>query len=84
MVAFNDRRNLNHLPSQEDYDTPLTKSTLAKANNRFRQSGVSKAVGTDKEMAATIVSKAMKNRRKGVYSPKTVGEYLELLNGTGE
>lgn len=81
MDLFNDRRQQSHLPKEEDYSVLLTKATLTEANRRFRQFGVPRVVGTDKEKAAKIVHTAMKQRRKGVVSPQTVGEYLEFLNG---
>lgn len=80
-MDFNDRRDLRHLPRPEDYETPLTRTSLAEANRRFRQSGVPRVVHSDREKAAKIVSTAMTQRRKGVVSPQTVGEYLEFLNG---
>lgn len=84
MVEFHDRRNLGHLPTAEDYETQLTKPALTEANRRFRQSGVPKVVHSDQEKAANIVSETMRLRRKGVVNPKTVGEYLEFLNGKGD
>lgn len=80
-MEFHDRRNLGHLPTQQDYETPLTKTSLTEANKRFRQSGVPRVVSSDAEKAANIVSITMRLRRKGVVSPQSVGEYLELLNG---
>jgi hypothetical protein len=83
-MDFHDRRNLRHLPTQEDYETPLTKASLTEANRRFRQSGVPKVIHSDPEKAANIVSTTMRLRRKGAVNPQTVGEYLEFLNGMGE
>ena len=71
------------MPDEDDYSVPLTKATLTEANRRFRQFGVPKVVGTDKEQAAKIVNETMKQRRKGVVNPQSVGEYLEFLNGMG-
>lgn len=84
MVDFNDRRDLRHLPKAEDYETPLTKTSLTEANRRFRQSGVPTVVHSDREKAAKMVSTTMKLRRKGEINPETVGEYLEFLNGIGD
>lgn len=85
MELFHDRRNTDHLPTSGDYDTPLTPHALAKANQRFRQSGVSKVVGTDPEAANAKVRELTRTRRKnkkmGQPDFGTVGEYLEFLNG---
>jgi hypothetical protein len=84
MDIFHDRRNLGHLPTQDDYEVPLTKTSLAAANRRFRQSGVPRVIHSDRTKAASIVSTTMRLRRKGVVNPQTVGEYLEFLNGMGD
>lgn len=82
MVLFHDKRDQSHLPKSEDYDIPLTKTSLVVANKRFRQTGAPRVVGNDKEKAARIVSSVTKDRRKGIINPgNTVGEYLEFLNG---
>lgn len=81
MVAFHDKRNQGHLPTAQDYDTPLDRAGLTKANKRFRQSGVSRVVGTDQQEAGRIVSEVTRDRRKGkINAGQTVGEYLEFLN----
>lgn len=85
MVQFNDKRNLKHLPTSQDYETPLDRASLVKANKRFRQTGVSRVVGTDQEKAAKIVREVTRDRRKGKVNPgQTVGEYLEFLNSVAE
>jgi hypothetical protein len=80
-MLFNDRRNTGHLPTEEDYQTPMSPPALAKANKRFRQSGVSRTVGTDPDEAQSRIKSATKMRRKGELNPQSVGEYLEFLNG---
>jgi hypothetical protein len=85
MTLFNDKRNLNHLPGNDDYETPLTPSALAKANKRFRQSGVSRSVGTDPVAADARIKSTTKMRRRNTKLGQpdfgTVGEYMEFLNG---
>lgn len=81
MVQFNDKRNLGHLPTAQDYETPLDRAGLTRANKRFRQTGISRVVGTDQQEAGRIVNEVTRNRRKGKINPgNTVGEYLEFLN----
>lgn len=80
-MIFNDRRNLNHLPTDEDYERPLDKAGLTKANKRFRQSGVSRVVGTDTEAACQRIKEVTKKRRHGLEF-SSVGEYLDFLRGT--
>lgn len=76
---------MRHLPKSEDYEIPLTRSSLTAANKRFRETGVRRAVGNDKEKAARIVSSVVRDRRKGTINPgNTVGEYLEFLNSVAE
>lgn len=84
MVEFHDKRDLRHLPKPEDYEVELTRASLTKANQRFRQTGVSRVVGSDKEKAAKIVNSVMRDRRKGLDTGQSVGEYLEFLNSVAE
>jgi hypothetical protein len=85
MPEFRDRRPDGHLPHPEDYDTPLTHTTLIEANRRFRQTGVPSVVGNDPEAADRLVRRTIKTRfnerRKGFEDFLTVGAYLEYLNG---
>lgn len=77
MVEFNDRRKADHIPTEDDYSTPLTWTSLVEANKRFRQTGVSgRIVGQDKATAEKIIKDASRNRSYG----ETVGEYLDVLN----
>lgn len=84
MVEFHDKRDLRHLPKPEDYEVELTRASLTKANQRFRQTSVSRVVGSDQEKAAKIVNSVMRERRKGLDTGQTVGEYLEFLNSVAE
>lgn len=85
MVEFHDKRDLRHLPKPEDYEVELTRASLTKANQRFRQTGVSRVVGSDQEKAAKIVNSVTRDRRKGkINTGNTVGEYLEFLNSVAE
>lgn len=81
---FNDRRPLNHLPTDEDYETPLTKARVAGANKRFRSSGVPLVIHSDEEKAARVVRVAtrerFKMRKNSGQDQESVGEYLEFLN----
>ena len=84
MPVFHDRRPRQHLPQPEDYETPLTRTSLAEANKRFRQTGVSSVIGNDTAKADRIIKKAIKERfnerRKGFEDFQTVGAYMEYLN----
>jgi hypothetical protein len=80
MIEFHDKRNLAHLPKPSDYEVPLTRSALTSANRRFRQTGVPKVIGNDRDKAEQAVKSGSKARRKGDYKGQTVGEYLEFLN----
>jgi hypothetical protein len=85
MIEFHDKRNLRHFPVKEDYETPLTRASLTRANQRFRQTGVSRVVGSDREKADRIVKDITRERRKGKINPgNTVGEYLEFLNSVAD
>jgi hypothetical protein len=81
--VFRDRR-ANAKPRDEDYETPLTRTTLVEANRRFRQDGVQAVVGKDTEAANRIVKHTIKTRfnarRKGFEEFESVGAYLEYLN----
>lgn len=92
MIEFNDRRRAEHIPTDEDWETPLTWTSLVEANNRFRQTGVSgRIVGQDKETAEKIIKDVSRNRSYMKRHPEyygdaplvypTVGEYLHVLNG---
>ena len=87
IVEFNDKRPRYHLPTDEDYETPLSKASLAKANNRFRQSGVPRVIHNDREKAASIVSavtrQRFKDRKNSGQDFESIGEYLEFLNAIG-
>lgn len=82
---FKDRRPQGHKPTDEDYGTPLTHTSLVEANRRFRQSGVQAVVGTDTGVADRIVKRTVKTRfnarRKGFEEFESVGAYLDYLNG---
>lgn len=84
-MEFRDRRPNGHLPRPEDYETPLSKTSLAEANRRFRASGVSAVIRTDPYSADTIIRRATKarfnSRREAEFDFRTIGEYLEYLNG---
>lgn len=87
MVEFHDRR-LNAQPSAEDYDRPLTRTTLTEANRLFRQRGVQGTIGNDGEKADRIVRRTVKerfnSRRKGFEDFPTVGSYLDYLNSVAK
>lgn len=82
MVDFRDRRP-NAQPGAEDYERPLTRTTLTEANRRFRQSGVQAVVGNDAGKADRIVRRTIRerfnSRRKGFEDFPTVGDYLDYL-----
>lgn len=84
MTLFNDRRPLHHLPTDEDYQTPLTKARVAEANKRFCSSGVPSVIHNDGEKAARVVKVAtrerFKTRKNSGQDHESVGEYLEFLN----
>ena len=84
MDLFRDRRPSGHLPKPEDFSTPLSRTALTKANNRFRQSGVQRAAGNDSVQAETIVRRLTKERfnarHKGAEDFPDVGSYLQYLN----
>jgi hypothetical protein len=82
---FRDRRPDGHLPRAEDYGTPVTRTTLAAANRRFRETGVQLQAGWDREEAGRLIRKTIKDRfngrRSGWDDFPTVGDYLEYMNG---
>ena len=83
MDLFRDRRPSGHLPKPEDFSTPLSRTALTKANNRFRQSGVQRAAGNDSEAADRLIHMTAKARfiarHKGQDDFPDVGSYLEYL-----
>ena len=85
MVDFRDRRPGGHLPRPEDYETPLTRTRVAEADERFRLSGVQGILGPDPDEAERRIKHAIKSRfnrrRNGQGDFATVGDYLEYLNG---
>lgn len=83
MELFNDRRPTGHFPTEDDYSVPLDKAGLTRANKRFRQSGISRVVGTDPVAAQDRIKAVTKIRRQGKEFG-SVGEYLEFLNGANQ
>jgi len=83
-MDVNDRR-ANARPSEEDYQTPLSRRALTEANRLFRENGVQAVVGKDSRAADRIVKRTVKERfngrRKGAGDFSSVGEYLDYLNG---
>ena len=86
MVIFHDRRPNRHLPTEEDYQTPLTRTMVTEANKRFRHSGVPRVIRSDPHTADRIVREATKqrfrSRRHSGQDFGSVGEYLDYLNET--
>jgi hypothetical protein len=84
MVYFNDRRPRHHVPTEEDYRTPLTRTMVTEANKRFRNSGVPEVIHSNQKKADKIVNEAtkkrFKSRRRSGQDFQSVGEYLEFLN----
>lgn len=84
-MEFRDRRPQGHRPRDEDFCTPVTKATLAEANNRFRGgSAVYGVIGPNGKAAAKLVQRVTKDRfnarRSGQEDFATIGEYLTYLN----
>jgi hypothetical protein len=83
--VFRDRRPNGHQPTADDYDQPLTRTSLVEANRRFRQTGVQDVVGHNPGKADRIVKQTIKERfngrRKGFEDFPTVGDYMDYLNG---
>jgi hypothetical protein len=83
-VPFRDRRP-NAIPRDEDYEQPLTRTSLVEANRRFRQAGVQAVIGKDVAAADRLIKKTIKERfngrRKGFEDFPTVGDYMDYLNG---
>lgn len=89
MDYFHDRRNFGHLPTEDDYNAPMDKKNVAEANRRFRTSGVPGVITAKNRGAAdNIVRETTKMRNKARKNAgkdfKSVGEYLEFLNGIPE
>jgi hypothetical protein len=90
MLDFHDRRNRGHLPAPDDYEKPLTAYEVARANSRFRASGIPGVVSNkNREMADMLVENVTERRRESRKKEgkdfSSVGEYLEFLNSiTGE
>lgn len=89
MDTIRDRRPNKHIPTPEDYETPLTRSALLEANKRFRAYGVPGAVpGSNRDKADRIVKDVTRERYKrhkiSGQDFESVGEYLEYLNETGQ
>jgi hypothetical protein len=84
-MEIRDRRPSGHLPAPDDYETPLTRTSLVEANRRFRLTGVQAAAGNDLVEADRLVKRTIKERfngrRKGYEDFPTVGDYLAYLNG---
>jgi len=82
-----DRRPSGHLPREEDYATPVTRTTLTAANKRFRETGVQLRTGWDQQEADRIIRRAAKDRftsrHRGGDDLPSIGEYLEYLNTRG-
>jgi hypothetical protein len=85
MTEFHDRRNNGHLPQEEDYERALTPHETARANARFRASGMPGVVSNkNRELADTLVENVTRMRREARKKEgkdfRSVGEYLEFLN----
>lgn len=90
MDVFHDRRNQDHLPAPEDYEKPLTSYEVARANNRFRASGIPGVVSNKNRQMADMLVESVTERRRDARRKEgkdfhSVGEYLEFLNSiTGD
>lgn len=85
MDIFNDRRKRDHLPKPEDYDKPLTSYEVARANSRFRESGIPGVISNkNRQMADMLVENVTERRRESRKKEgkdfQSVGEYLAFLN----
>jgi hypothetical protein len=84
-MEFRDRRPQGHLPRDDDFATPVSKTTLAQANDRFRHgSAFYGPIGPDSNAAAKLVRRVTKERfnvrRAGQEDFATIGDYLTYLN----
>lgn len=90
MDLFNDRRRRAHLPTPDDYEKPLTSYEVARANSRFRESGIPGVISNkNRQMADMLVENVTERRREARKKEgkdfQSVGEYLEFLNSiTGD
>lgn len=85
MDNFHDRRNMEHLPTPEDYEKPLTSYEVARANSRFRASGIPGVISNKNRTMAdmlveNVTERRRESRRKEQKDFRSVGEYLEFLN----
>lgn len=87
-MEINDRRPPRPLPKPEDYETPLSRTTVKSVHQEYRQTGVRGRLGADKARADQIVRQATKDRftarRQGIGDFETLAEYKEFLLQAGE
>lgn len=84
-MEFRDRRPQGHRPRDTDFQTPVTRATLAEANDRFRRgSAFFTPIGPGEKSAAKLVQRVTKERfnvrRAGQEDFETIGDYLTYLN----
>lgn len=89
MEFFHDRRKTDHLPRDEDFETPMEPLAVAEANRRFRESGVPGVIrAQNRPLAADIVSETQRIRHRARRAEgkdfSSVGEYLEFMNSIPE
>lgn len=83
-MEFNDRRpHLDIRP--EDYETPVTRSSVSDANARLR----SAVIAPDREQRAQHINQVTKrrhrDRKRELGEPfQSVGQYLEDMHGHGK
>jgi hypothetical protein len=83
-MDINDRRPPRPLPKPEDYEKPLTRTSISEVNREYLQAGVRGRLGTDSDTARKVIRETTKDRfkarrRAGEEPLSTLGDYKEYL-----
>lgn len=80
-MEFNDRRpRLEVRP--EDYETPVTRSSVTRANAALRNAMLPSDAEHGNHYISTVIQKRYRERKREGQEPfRSVGEYLEAMHG---
>lgn len=80
-MEFNDRRPSLRV-TDEDYETPVTRSSVTAANARLRSAMIAPDAEHGNHHIDTVIQRRYRERKREGQEPyRSVGEYLEAMHG---